>query len=133
MIIINIQFLMLIGMRMTEADELAKAPVSIADGLAVSYLFSFGGGGDPRALDAIRASGSVGKSVLLVGMADRYDYAKTLELAELRAICARSFAAQLPTADEADELCAALATCPHRAAARISGLVRIADLSTSST
>jgi hypothetical protein len=47
MIVFNVQFLTLIGMPKTEADALARQPC--CDGLSVSYLFNFGGGGDRRA------------------------------------------------------------------------------------
>ena len=118
MIVLNIQFLHLIGMPVDEAAAVAVAPTTA--GLAVSHIFSFGGSGDPRSLDEARASS---EKILLVGMADRYDYAKTLG-AEIRQICVDGFHPRLPSAEEAAELQGLFAASAHPAASRIGDLIR---------
>lgn len=119
MIVINIQFLTLLGMSADEADAIARQPGS--GGLSISYLFSFGGGGDRRSLEEARDAGAT--SLLLIGMADRYDCAAKLGIA-VREICASGFGARRPTADEAAEIVAALEGSAHPAAAQIAELVR---------
>jgi hypothetical protein len=121
MIVINVQFLTLIGMPQPEADELAKQPGH--DGLSISYLFSFGGNGDPRSHEEAKATGAT--TLTLVGMADRYGCAQQMGIAA-REMCRTDFAVSRPTDDEAAALGALLDASAHPAAARIAELVRAA-------
>lgn len=105
-------FLSMIGMPAQEVDRLARS-CDGTGGLAVSYLFSFAGGGDRRGYNAFRAEPEP-RRALLVGMADRYGDGALL--GAIREICVEGgHDVRAPTPDETAEILAALDGCasPH--------------------
>lgn len=119
MIVFNVQFLTLIGMPRSEADALARQPCQ--DGLAVSYLFNFGGNGDRRAFEEAKTTKPA--SLILVGMTDAYGAAQDLGLT-IHELCTMRPGARRPTAEESSTIETRLATCAHHAAPRITELLQ---------
>lgn len=124
MIAMSTQFLALIGFTADEAYDLLLTARG-GDGLAISALFSFGGagnGGHDR--DALAAEPEP-RTLLLVGMGDRYGGGQ--HLATVREICTEGHGARRPTAEEREEILAALAACAHPTAAAIAARLRGAE------
>lgn len=116
MISISVRFLTMIGVELEAATQMTRTADG-SRGLAVSSLFSFAGGGDRRGYDAFCLEPEP-RTALLVGQGDRYgDGAR---VGTIREICVDPRGdARPPTAEEAAEILAALATCPDPVAAPI--------------
>lgn len=113
MISIGSTFLTMIGLDSTEVDRLVREADG-RDGLAVSAIFSFAGGGDRRGFLAF-AQEPAPRKALLVGMSDRYN--NGADIGEIRELCVADdgIAPRPPTADERREILTALgaSTSPH--------------------
>jgi len=90
------------------------------EGLFLSSLFSFGGGGNGGADTALLASEPDPRKLLLVGMSDRYGATGRMPV-EVTEICVDSdrLAPRMPSSNELDTLITALRGCANPAAAEI--------------